>query len=146
MADLYLRKTLTGFEPTDDASREIWSKYKLGQVYRGKIVKPRSYQHHKLCMALLSLTFQNQEKYANFEQFRKAIAIAAGHCETLVTLDGEVLELPGSLSYEALDEIEFTKVFGSMMTVCCGILGMNAPELEAEVSKYADEHYGQVAA
>jgi hypothetical protein len=32
-----------------------------------------------------------------------------------------------------------------MMTICCQLLGMNAPDLEAEVSKYADEHYGVAA-
>lgn len=145
MARLYLRKTLTGFAPADEETRQLGHKYKLGEVYRAEVAKPRSYQHHKLCMALLNLTYQNQERYSNFESFRKAVAMAAGHCEELHTLDGEVLKLPGSLSYDALDEVEFTQVMAAMMTVCAGILGMNAPELEAEVSRYADENYGKCA-
>jgi hypothetical protein len=145
MANLYLRKTATGFEPADAQSVEAHRKFKLGEVYRANVVKPRSYQHHKLCMSLLNVTFQNQDKYSNFEQFRKAVAIEAGHCETLITMQGEVLQLPGSLSYESLDEVQFTKVMAAMMTVCCKILGMNAPELEAEVSRYADENYGRAA-
>jgi hypothetical protein len=145
MARLYLKKTLTGFVPADEETRMLGRKYKLGEIYKADVVKPRSYQHHKLCMALLNLTYQNQERYTNFEEFRKAVAMAAGHCEELHTLDGEVLKLPGSLSYDALDEVEFTQVMAAMMTVCCGILGMNAPELEAEVSKYADDNYGRVA-
>lgn len=145
MARLYLRKTLTGFIPADEETRLLGKKYKLGEVYKADVTKPRSYLHHKLCMALLNLTYQNQERYTNFESFRKAVAMAAGHCEELHTLDGEVLKLPGSLSYDALDEVEFTQVMAAMMTVCAGILGMNAPELEAEVSRYADENYGRVA-
>jgi hypothetical protein len=145
MADLYLRKTLVGFAPADEQSAEAWRKYKLGEVYRAKVVKPRSYQHHKLAMALLTLTFQNQEQFANFDAFRKAVAFEAGHRTSFVTLQGEVIEGPGSLSYDALDEIEFTRVFGAMMTICCGILGLTAPELEAEVSRYADENYGAAA-
>lgn len=146
MARLYLRKTLTGFEPADAESAELHRKYKVGEIYRADVVKPRSYKHHKLCMALLTLTFNNQERFASFEIFRKAVAMAAGHVEKIQTLDGQVIDAPGSLSYDALDEIEFTKVFGAMMTICCDLLGMSAPELEAEVSKYADEHYGRVAA
>ena len=145
MARLYLRKTLSGFAPADAESLELHAKYKLGDVYRAEVVKPRSYKHHKLCMALLTLTFQNQERFENFDGFRKAVAYEAGHRTSFVTLHGEVVECPGSLSYDALDEVEFTRVFGAMMSICCAILGMNAPELEAEVSKYADEHYGQVA-
>jgi hypothetical protein len=145
MARLYLKKTLTGFAPADEESRLLGRKFKRDEIYRADVVKPRSYQHHKLCMALLNLTYQNQERYTNFEIFRKAVALAAGHCEVIPTIDGELLTIPGSLSYDALDEVEFTQVMAAMMTVCCGILGMNAPELEAEVSKYADENYGRVA-
>lgn len=145
MARLYLRKTLRGFEPADEPSAQIARKFKLGEEYRADVVKPRSYHHHKLCFALLNLTYDNQERYSNFEDFRKAVAMAAGHTEELVTLHGEIVRLPASLSYDALDEIEFTRVFGAMMTVCAQILGMENPELEAEVSKYADEHYGAAA-
>jgi hypothetical protein len=146
MARLYLKKTLTGFEPADAEAFEIHRRYKVGEIYRGDLVKPRNYKHHKLCMALLTLTYQNQERFTNFDLFRKAVAFEAGHRETFMTIDGELKEGPGSLSYDALDEIDFTRVFGAMMTVCCAILGMTAPELEGEVSRYADEHYGQVAA
>lgn len=145
MARLYLRKTLTGFIPADEESRSLGQKFKRDQVYRAEVVKPRSYRHHKLCFALLNLTFSNQDQYDNFENFRKAVAMASGHCEEFHTLDGEVLKVPKSLSYDALDEIEFTAVFGAMMTVCCKILGVTAPMLEAEVSKYADQNYGRVA-
>lgn len=145
MARIYLKKILGGFEPADEPSLELWKKYKRGEVYRADVVKPRSYQHHKLCFALLNLTYANQERWNNFESFRKAIAIAAGHTEELVTVHGEVIRLPKSLSYDSLEEVEFTQVFGAMMTVCAEILGMEAPELEPEVSRYADEHYGRAA-
>lgn len=145
MARLYLKKTLRGFEPADEPSMELWKKYKQGEVYRGDIVKPRSYQHHKLCFALLNLTYANQDRWSSFENFRKAVAIAAGHTEELLTVHGEIIRLPKSLSYDALDEVEFTQVFGAMMTVCAEILGMEAPDLEPEVSRYADEHYGRAA-
>lgn len=144
MARMYLRKTLTGFCPADEPSLELARKFKLNEVYRSDITKPRSYRHHKLIMALLNLTYANQDMYDDFEMFRKAVAVAAGHVDELVTVDGEVIKLPKSLSYDALDELEFTKIAGAMMTVCCRLLkGIGAEELEAEVSRYADEHYGR---
>jgi hypothetical protein len=143
MARLYLRRTLSGFAPADEPSLETMRKYKVGNVFRADVTKPRSYQHHKLIMALLNLTYANQDMYDDFEMFRKAVAVAAGHVQELVTVDGEIIRLPRSINYDTLDEIEFTKVAGAMMTVCCRLLkGIGADELEAEVSKYADEHYG----
>lgn len=147
MAQLYLKKTLTGLEPADDHSRDLHRKYKLGEVYRADVVKPRNYRHHCLCMALLNLTFENQDKYHQFEPFRKAVAIEAGHVETLIKLDGEVLLLPKSLSYDAIpDDVTFGKVMSEMMSVCCRLLGnVSLHDLQAEVSKYASNHYGIAA-
>lgn len=145
MARLYLKRTLRGFEPADEPSAELCRKYKQGEVYRADVVKPRSYQHHKLCFALLTLTYQNQERYTDFESFRKAVTMAAGHTEELITIHGEIIRLPKSISYDALDEVEFTQVFGAMMNVCAEILGLTAPELEPEVSRYCNENYGRAA-
>jgi len=145
MARMYLKKTLSGFMPADEQSAELLRKYKLGEVYRADVVKPRSYQHHKLCMALLSVTFSNQDAYSNFDDFRKAVTLAAGHSREFTSLDGEIIREAGSLSYDALDEVEFGLLFPKMMAVCCHILkGINADELEAEVSRYAGQHYGMM--
>lgn len=147
MAKLYLRRTLSGFAPADEPSMEIARRYKVGEIYRADVVKPRSYQHHKMIMALLNLTYTNQDRYQNFEDFRKVVAIAAGHSREFVALDGEIIREAASLSYDALDEVEFTKVAGAMMSVCAEMLhGIGLRELESEVSKYADERYGSVAA
>lgn len=146
MARIYLKRTLSGFVPADEPSAELARKYKTGEIYRADIVKPRSYQHHKLAFALLNLVYGNQDRYDNFDHFRKAVAIAAGHVEELITLDGEVLLQPKSIAYDTLDEVEFSKVFGAMMTVCAKMIGgIGLTELEAEVSRYADDNYGRAA-
>jgi hypothetical protein len=98
-------------------------------------------------MSLLTLTFENQERYTNFNVFRKAVAYAAGHIVEYPSLDGEIIREADSLSYDRLDEIDFTKVAAAMMTVCAHLLGdMNLNELEAEVSRYCDDKYGRIAA
>lgn len=145
MARLYLKRTLSGFAPADEPSADIARKFKVGEIYRADIIKPRSYAHHKLAFALLNLTFSNQERYGNFDDFRKAVAMAAGHSREYVGIDGEIWREAGSLSYDALDEVEFTRVMASMMTICAQILDVTEPELAGEVSRYADEHYGRAA-
>lgn len=146
MAELFLRRTLAGFSPADAPSEEAWRKCKVGEVYRARVTKPRNYKHHCHFMALLSLTFENQERYTNPRMFRRAVALEAGHVEQVITLDGEVHLIPLSYSYDEIpDEDDFTRRFGEAMAVCARILRMGAPELEAEVSKYALEHYGAAA-
>jgi len=143
---MYLKKTLSGFVPADEPSQEIARKYKLNEIYRADVVRPRSYRHHCLILALLSLTYENQERYTNFEVFRKAVAFAAGHVNEYPSIDGEIIREAASISYDALDEVQFTAVSAAMMTVCAHLLGdMGIHELEAEVSRYCDEKYGMSA-
>lgn len=140
MAEIFQRRTLSGWIPADEASQEIWRKQKPGEVYRGEFTKPRNYKHHCLFIKLLELTFQNQEKIKDFRGFRRWVALQAGFVDEIVSADGEVLyRIPRSYSYDELpDEDDFTKEFGAAMTVCAKILRMAAPDLEAEVLKYAD--------
>jgi len=150
MARLYLKRTLTGFAPADEPSAEVAKRYKVGDIYRADIVKPRSYQHHKLCMALLSLTYENlpesySTRWRSFDEFRRAVALAAGHTREYATVDGEIVREADSLSYDRLDEVQFGKVMPKLMDVCCALLRIEAPELEAEVSRYASDHYGMAA-
>lgn len=144
MAQVYVKRTLSGFEPVDEPSREAHRRFRLGHIYRADIVKPRNYKHHCLCLSLLSLTFENQERYTLFKDFRDAVAIGAGHIDTFVTLAGESLIRPRSISYDAIpDDVEFGRVMSAMMDVCSEILGgMDLYELQAEVAKYALTHYG----
>lgn len=151
MARVYLRRTSDGFVPADQPSLDLTRRYKIGDVYRADVVKPRSYKFHKLCMALLNLTFEQlPERYAftfpTFDTFRYAVAKEAGHCEAFIDLQGEIVTIPKSISYDAIpDDVEFGKVMASMMTVCANILHVENSVLEAEVARYADQHYGRAA-
>jgi hypothetical protein len=151
MARIFLKRTLTGLVAADEPSASLLRKYKVGDVYRCDIVKPRSYKHHKLCMALLNLTYEHlpekySKSYATFNQFRYALALEIGHSESFVSLDGEIMTLPKSISYDAIpDDVEFGKIMAAMMTVCARILDVTEPMLAEEVARYADAHYGVAA-
>jgi hypothetical protein len=144
MARLYLKRTLAGLVAADEPSLLLLRKYKVGEVYRADLVRPRNYKHLCLIMALLNLTYEHlperhARSYASFNQFRYAVAEASGHVESYVSLEGEIKSRPGSLSYDAIpDDVEFGKVASAMMTVCARILEVSEPELAIEVAKYAE--------
>lgn len=136
--DIYLTKTLNGLVSSDEEGKQAMKRWKVGETLKCTVKKPRCYRNHKRYFALLNLTFENQDRYTSFEHFRKAVQIAAGHVDELVTLDGELVLIPKSIAYDSLDEMEFTKVFGQTMTVCAGMLGnLDLRELEQEVLRYA---------
>jgi hypothetical protein len=136
--DIFLTRTLNGLLPADEEAKQACKRWKLGETLKCSVRKPRDYTNHKRYFALLNLTFENQDKYTSFEHFRKAVQIAAGHVDELITLEGELVFIPKSIAYDALDEMEFSKVMGETMTVCARILGdLELHELEREVARYA---------
>ena len=143
MAEIFQKRTLSGWIPADEPSQNEWRKQKLGEVYRAKVVKPRNYKHHCLFLCLLEKTYENQEKFHNDQDFRRAVAYEAGHVAEFMTMEGEMLRYPLPYDYEHLpDEDDFTKAFGAAMTVCAAILRLTAPFLEEEIARYANEQYG----
>lgn len=147
MATVFLKRTLAGFAPADEASQEQVKRFKLGNICRAEVVRPRNYRHHCLFMSLLAITFDNQERFTDPQSFRRAIAFEAGHVREFTTLEGELLRVPLSYSYDELpDETDFTEKFGAAMEVCAKILhNTDRDELAREVERYADEHYGRAA-
>lgn len=136
--DIYLTRTLNGLVPADAEAKQAVKRWKIGETLKCSVRKPRCYVNHKRYFGLLNLTFENQEKYTNFEHFRKAVQIAAGHVDELITLEGEVVYVPRSIAYDSLDEMEFGKVFGETMAVCARILGdLDLHDLRVEVERYA---------
>ena len=136
--DIFLTRTLNGLVPADEQAKQAVKRWRMGETLKCTVRKPRDYINHKRYFALLNLTFENQEKYTSFEHFRKAVQIAAGHVDELITIEGEITFTPKSIAYDALDEMEFCKVFGETMAVCAKILGdMDLHELEQEVLRYA---------
>lgn len=142
MAELHLRTTLRGFEPADEQAEAYRRALKIGTVVRATVKIPRYGPHHRMVFALLQLTYSNlPERYAgmwpSFDHFRKAVAVEAGHFEEVIARSGEIYRIPGSLSFDALDELQFDRVSKAMLRVCAEILQVTEPELAEEVARAA---------
>jgi hypothetical protein len=112
MANLFLTRTLAGFAPADQDSADAIKGYKIGEVYRAGIVKPRIHKNNGRWWKLCELIRDNTEGYASKEQVSDHIKILCGHTTTVHSkLTGEMYHLPNSISFSALDEIEFQDVW-----------------------------------
>jgi hypothetical protein len=134
-----VRKQLNGsLMPADDVAQEALRKVKPGIDCWIELRVARHPRFHRLYFALIKLTFDNQERYTNAEQFRKAVQMAAGHVDELVGLDGAIYQIPRSIAWDQLDETEFGELFPQVMRVCATILGeMDVDVLREEVERYA---------
>lgn len=115
MADTYLVKTIGGLRPLDDGSRAVFDSYGNGEIVRVKVVKERNPRHHRLFFALLNLVFQNQQKYLSLEALRFAVTVQAGYVDEITLTGDRVLFRPKSISFGAMDQIEFKKFYDAAL-------------------------------
>lgn len=115
--------------PAGDVDKEEIDKLRSGVVYLADLKKERNSLFHRKVLALLRLGFDcwepkvlegDQTGFApekNFEAFREKITILAGHYFLVCDLDGKVYPKAKSISFAAMDEIEFEALFSSFVDV-----------------------------
>lgn len=115
---LRLLNTAEGLKPMYDADYDEKKHLKLGKVYEATITLVRNPQFHKKYFALINLAWEylnerQQEFFKNNKEvFRKAVEVAAGHCELHYSIARkEWLEIPKSISFEKMDEAEFSAMY-----------------------------------
>lgn len=134
MGDMVFMKAAGGaLVPADDQTRDVVSKWKLGQGVRVKANRMRDLMRHRKFFAMLNLGFESweptqPEKHAdgyrgepiqkNFERFRKDVMILAGFYEPVYSMKGEVRLEAKSIAFGNMDQDEFEDVY----TKVCDVL------------------------
>lgn len=111
MARFLARKTpLLTLRPLDDEGRSMVADLKPDETVTVEIKRARNPRQHRLFWALVSLIYDNQERYTTREQLADALKCAVGWCDEIELKDGRVMALPKSISYANMKNEDF-KVF-----------------------------------
>ena len=128
MTKLMLMKTATGaLVPADAETAEYLAKLKAGAGVGGDFKRQRNIRFHKKVFSLFKLAFdawdapevsyRGQQVHKEFDRFRKDLTVLAGHYEAVTNLRGEVRLEAKSLNFANMDDVEFEKVYKSILTV-----------------------------
>ena len=130
---LYLTKNENGqFIPAFNSDYESAKKINAGETVEATIVRPRNIKFHRKFFALLNMGYSNQEKYDCFEDYRSVFIMKTGNYKVIET-DKGVVYLPKSISFAAMDEIEFAELYSSMIDVLIKELKMDQEAIEKEL-------------
>jgi hypothetical protein len=138
MAKMLLRKTLGGFSPADDMSVETAKRFKVGETYRGEIVKPRSRKTLGRYWVLCQMILDNTEMFRSKEQVSDYLKIRTGHSTTITAQStGEMFHLANSIDFDTLDEAEFADLWQRVCDVVVEDIlpGITQSEIEYEMQK-----------
>lgn len=115
--ELYLLNTSVGLKPLYDADFEERKKLKIGETYKATLKVPRNLAFHRKYFALINcaweyLTEAQQEPFANIEQFRKHLEVAAGHYDQWYSPDYNLhLHIPKSIAFDKMSGDEFSDLY-----------------------------------
>lgn len=124
MADLYLTRTVHGLGPVDDAAKDILRKIKLGKMVRCEISQPRNIQHHRKFFALLNTVWQAAGEWPTVDDLLIELKIKLGITKDVVVREsGEVVKIVGSISFAAMDQLEFEKFYERAIQALCLMTG-----------------------
>lgn len=103
--------------------------------YKFEVTHPRNYQFHKKFFALLNLGFANQDKVKDFTEYRTIKIMQAGFFKMIITEKGKVF-IPESISFANMDELEFEKVYKTILDIVCSETRLTSDEIENELISF----------
>jgi hypothetical protein len=129
-------------KPADAQAEKYLTRVPFGESVVCKVNRPRNPGLHRKFFSLLSLVFENQERYQSFDSFRHEIVMRAGYYEKHVHLTGQVSYVAKSLAYDSMDESEFEELYDK----CCDVIiehfwpEITKADLEDAVLEYQAEY------
>ena len=132
---IFVRNTLQGLIPLYNSDFEKKRKLKLGQDYEADIKRPRNLQFHKKFFALLNIGHQNTKLNMNFEFYRAYVTMKAGYYNAYETERG-MMVLPKSISFAAMDDSEFQRLYDAVINVVMLDIDVNKKEIEERIINF----------
>jgi hypothetical protein len=131
-------KTLNNLlKPAYDSDLEAFAKIPKGEVVQIEYVKKRNIRFHRKFFALMKLAFDNQNVYQSADEMRYDITITAGFTDEITNkITGEVTLRAKSISFDSMDETEFSDLYAKTKDVICNWIGITSEDLEEEIEQY----------
>jgi hypothetical protein len=114
---IYLKKVNNVLIPSLPEDEEKLARWRNGEILEIEIRKPRNLKFHRKFFALLNIAFDNQDRYDNFEAFRAEVIMRCGYFNTHIHLSGKQSFSPKSISFGAMDQMEFEKLYSEAINV-----------------------------
>lgn len=116
--------------PDNEEARQYVQHLKFGEPVMVTVKRPRNIQFHRKFFALLNVAFENQDKYEDFEAFRKEVTMRAGYWEEHVHITGQISYTAKSISFASMDELEFADLYDKAVTAIIQHFMVGADEHE----------------
>ena len=124
--DIHCLVTPHGLVPLYDDDYEQKRRLKLGDTVRVHVTRPRNLKFHRKFFEMINTAWEYQSEvtraffHDSIDGFRATLTIAAGFYDTVYNVTrGEWIQIPRSISFDKMDETEFSQVYNAVLNVIC---------------------------
>lgn len=127
-----MTRTIAGLAASDEQAMTILKRIKVGEAVKVDVVRPRNIRNHRRYWALVNLIYENTEM-SSPEVVHNTLKALGGHAEPIVFKDtGQIVLVPLSTSFSAMDEDEFQDFWQRVVKATCEKLLPSVTEVEIE--------------
>lgn len=130
--DIALRVTERGYEPVSDEGWKQHRRLKPGSLVGARIARSRSIQQHRRYWKVLECAVNATDWWATPELLHIALKEAAGHFTIVRLMNGRMIKVPGSTSFDEMNQEEFN-------AYCDAALRMLSDKLEMSIEDLLEE-------
>lgn len=138
--ELRLTRTLRGFEPSDDESREAMKAIKIGAAVKCEVRIARDSSRMRYYWGLVGVILDNTDNFASKEEVSDSIKLAIGHVDQVQVYDEEkgwrIERSPKSISFARLTEPEFQDFIKRAEAYACAVLCVTSDQLADALTDY----------
>ena len=120
-----LRVTKAGYEPADADAVAQHKKLPEGKLVGARIARSRSIVQNKLYWSVLGLAVDATGKWGSAEELHLALKVATGHVDLVRLVDGRLVKVPGSTSFDTLNQEEFQAYMDAAFRVLSDDVGFD---------------------
>ena len=126
-----LRVTEHGYEPCDEAGRKQHAKLKVGSLVGARVARSRSVVQNALYWRVLQAVVDSTGQWRTPEELHLALKVACGYVDVVRLTNGRMIKVPGSTSFDALDQDGFQRYCDAAFRIICDEImgGMSIEEL-----------------
>lgn len=129
--------------PADAAAEDRLQSVKDGSEVLITWRKPRSIQNHKHFFAILRTAAEHLPAYTDEEELLDALKIAVNWTRPVQRTNGEIIWLPKTINFSALDEDTFRRFKDRCLYVLGQLLGVDPIQLLEETTAKNGRNYSR---
>ena len=130
--NVVLRVSERGYDPASDEAWEQHSKLKVGTLVGARIARSRSILQHRRYWKVLECAVAATDWWETPELLHIALKEATGHFTIVRLMNGRMIKVPGSTSFDDMNQDEFN-------AYCDAAFRILADKLEMSIETLLDE-------